>query len=291
MLFIIFINDIETGILSTLSKFADDCKIKREVSCDEHAEEVQTDLDTLATWSDKWQMAFHPDKCKVLHLGHNNSKRQYFINGIEITKVEEEKDLGIIISEDLKPKKHIAKIVKRANRLLGMIRRTITSKTKTNIMNLYKTLIRPILDYGAAVWSPHQKGDIQKLEKVQRRATKLIKTIRNLPYEERLKRCKLMSLESRRRRYDLIETFKIMKRIYKVDPTKLFKTKESQTRGHSLKIYKPHSRLNTRKNFFSQRVINDWNKLPETAVNAKNILNFKTIIDKEFREGGLYMIQ
>ena len=291
LLFIIFINDIESGILSTLSKFADDCKITRKVNNNEEANEVQMDLNTLEQWAEKWQMAFHPDKCKVMHIGHKNNKHKYYINGKEIQVVNEEKDLGVVISEDLKPKKHIAKIVKKANRLLGMIRRTITCKNIPNIMNLYKTLVRPILDYGAAVWSPHQKGDIVKLEKVQRRATKMISEIRNLPYTERLKKCKLMSLESRRRRYDLIETFKIMKDIYKTDKNKMFRMKMNQTRGHEFKIFKNHTRLNTRKYFFTQRVINDWNKLPKIATEAENVNQFKNAIDREFNLGGLYTIQ
>ena len=291
LLFIIFINDIETGILSMLSKFADDCKITKKVNSQQDAEEVQLDLNTLAAWSEKWQMAFHPDKCKVLHIGHNNEKYRYYINGQEIQKVSEEKDLGIIISEDLKPKKHIARIVKRANRLLGMIWRTLSCKNKDNVLNLYKTLVRPILDYGAAIWNPHQKTDIQKIERVQRRATRMINGLKHLTYEERLKKCNLTSLENRRRRYDLIETYKIMTNIYKIDREKLFEIKETQTRGHDLKIYKQHTRLNVRKYFFTERIINDWNKLPKEAIKAKNINAFKNIIDKEFHSGGLYMIQ
>ena len=119
----------------------------------------------------------------------------------------------------------------------------------------------------------------------------MIRKLRNLPYEERLRRCNLTSLETRRRRYDLIETFKMMKNIYKVNPEKMFKMKESETRDHNLKIFKQQCRLNSRKYFFSQRVVNDWNKLPKLAVQAKNLQSFKTIIDKEFKTGGLYMIQ
>ena len=290
LLFIIYINDIETGVKSTLSKFADDCKIKKKVENVVDATEVQTDLNTLVKWSEKWQMSFHPDKCKVLHLGYNNQKNKYYIKDAEIKKVKEEKDLGVLISEDLKPKKQIANIVKKANRLLGMISRTLTCKNKANIMNLYKTLVRPILDYAAAIWNPHQKKDIEKLERVQRRATRMIRGLRNLTYEERLKKCNLTTLESRRRRYDLIETFKIMKNIYKIDKNKLFPMKPSQTRGHELKIYKKHSRLNTRKYFFSQRVVNDWNKLSKEATEAKDVNKFKNYIDKEFHQGGLYMI-
>ena len=84
--------------------------------------------------AEKWQMAFHPDKCKVMHIGHNNARNQYSINGNQIKEVSEKTDLGIVISEDLKSKKHIAKIVKKENRVLGMICRAITCKNKTNIM-------------------------------------------------------------------------------------------------------------------------------------------------------------
>jgi ribonuclease P/MRP protein subunit RPP40 len=171
-----------------------------------------------------------------------------------------------------------------------MIKRTITCKNIANIMNFYKTLVRPILDYCSAIWNPYQKQDITKLEKVQRRATKMITGLRNLPYRERYRRCKLMTLEERRRRYDLLEMFKIMKGMYKIDEKQLFERNKNNTRGHHLKIKKNHCRLNVRKNFFTQRVINDWNKLPEKAVNTETINNFKNEIDPMFYEGA-YMIQ
>ena len=286
-----FINDIETDIISLISKFADDCKIAKNAQTDEDVNTVQEDVNTLDNWADKWQMKFHPDKCKILHLGFNNRNSDYYLNGEKIKAVSEEKDLGVIITDDLKAKRHIAEIVKRANKILGMIRRSITCKSTPIIMNFYKTLVRPIVDYCSAIWSPYQKQDIEKLEKVQRRATKIISEIRNLPYTERLRRCKLMTLEARRRRYDLIEMFKIMKGIYKIDKEKLFEINTDTTRGHDLKIRKKHSKLNIRKHFFTNRVVNDWNRLPHIAVNQENVLNFKKQIDPMFHEGGLYMIQ
>ena len=158
-------------------------------------------------------------------------------------------------------------------------------------MNLYKTLVRPILDYGSAIWNPYHKQDIIKLEKVQRRATKIISDLRNLPYRERLRKCKLMTLEERRRRYDLIEMFKIMKGIYRIDKDKLFELNHNSTRGHSMKIRKKHCRLNIRKNFFTQRIINDWNHLPQSAINKNTVLEFKKELDPMFQSGGLYMIR
>ena len=291
LLFIMFINDIETEVVSELSKFADDCKLASKAETEEDIKAIQEDIDTLGRWSEKWQMKFHPKKCKTLHLGYNNERKKYKINGIQIEDVTEEKDLGIIISEDMKQRKHIAEIVKRANKLLGMIRRSITCKNIQVIMNLYKSLVRPILDYGSAIWNPYLKQDIIKLEKVQRRATKIISHIRNLPYRERLRRCNLMTLEERRRRYDLIEMFKIMKGIYKIDKDRLFEVNTNRTRGHSMKIIKNHCRLNLRKNFFTQRIVNDWNHLPQSAVDQKTVLGFKIEIDPMFHNGGLYMIQ
>ena len=105
------------------------------------------------------------------------------------------------------------------------------SSNSLEVLNLYKTLVRPILDYGAAIWNPHQNTDIQKIERIQLRATRMIKGLRGLTYEERLKKCKLTSLENRRRRYDLIETFKIMKNIYKIDKGKLFEINETNKRS------------------------------------------------------------
>ena len=172
---------------------------------------------------------------------------------------------------------------------LGMIRRTITCKNTENIMSYYKTLVRPILDYASGIWNPYHKKDIEKLEKIQRRATKIIRENRNLPYPVRLRKCKLMSLEERRRRYDLIEMFKIMKGIYKIDKELLFEINKNPTRGHELKVQKKYSRLNIRKNFFTNRVIDDWNHLPAQAITAKNVLQFKKVVDPLFY-GGLHMI-
>ena len=291
LLFIIFINDIETDVISMLSKFADDCKLAREVATEDNVNEVQEDVNTLGRWSDKWQMKFHPKKCKILHFGHNNKRSDYFLKGERIKDDNEEKDLGVIITKDMKQKRHVAEIAKKGNKILGMIRRTITCKNVQNIMNFYKTLVRPILDFCSGIWNPYLKQDIEKLEKVQRQATKMISEIRNLPYRERLRRCKLMTLEERRRRYDLIEMFKIMKGIYKVNKENLFEMNTNSTRGHGWKVKKKHCRLNLRKFFFTQRIVNDWNQLPQSAVSQETVLGFKREIDPLFYEGGLYMIQ
>ena len=289
LLFIIYINDIDSNIVSVLSKFADDCKLAYKVATVEDTNTVQADIDTLGAWSEKWQLVFHPDKCKTLHFGHSNEKKQYYLNNQQIKSVTSEKDLGVYITEDLKQHKHVAEIAKRANRMLGMIKRTITCKSIENIMSYYKSLVRPIIDYASGIWNPYHKKDIIKLEKIQRRATKIITELRNKPYDARLKKCKLMTLEQRRRRYDQIEMFKVMKGIYKIDKDQLFELNKNPTRGHELKVQKKFSRLNVRKNFFTNRVVDDWNHLPVAAITAKNVLGFKKVMDPIFT-GGLHMV-
>ena len=121
---------------------------------------------------------------------------------------------------------------------------------------MYKSLVRPRLEYCIQAWCPHLRKDIDLLETVQRRATRLIYSLHDLPYYDRLKRLKLTTLEMRRVRGDLIEVLKITKGFEEVDFNTFFKIASStKLRGHSLKLYKHNLRLDTRKYFFSQRVI------------------------------------
>ena len=97
-----------------------------------------------------------------------------------------------------------SEIAKRANRVLGQLQRTVKSRQKDVIVPLYKSLVRPHLEYCVQVWSPHFIKDSQKLEQVQRRATKIIVGLKDLRYEDRLVECNLLSLEDRRKRGDII---------------------------------------------------------------------------------------
>ena len=144
------------------------------------------------------------------------------------------------------------------------------------ILKLYKSLVRPHLDYAIQAWCPYLEKDKKKLEKVQARATKLIPSIQHLPYEERLAKLKLTTLEKRRERGDLLQTYRIMTQIDKSNPENYFQfANYERTRGHSMKLAKTRSRLDIRKNFYSQRVVSKWNKLPQTAIDAPTLISFK----------------
>ncbi len=115
---------MDEGLTCKISKFADNTIISRRVTTTAEKVLLQSDLDRLVNWSEKCQMTYNIDKCKVLHLRSNNNRSNYTMNGTDITKVNEEKDLGVIICNDLKPGKHCTEVVKTANKLVGFIGRT-----------------------------------------------------------------------------------------------------------------------------------------------------------------------
>jgi hypothetical protein len=284
LLFVIFINDIDDNIVNEILKFADDTKLLGAVSTKEEVDELRKDLHKLFCWSQEWQMLFNVAKCGVVHIGHNNPKENYTLGGIQIDTLHEERDLGVIIDESLKCRKQCAKAVNAANATLGMIKRSFVNREKQTILSLYKSVVRPKLEYCIQAWRPHLAKDIELIERVQHRATKLISSLRKETYETRVKLLGLTTLETRRLRGDLIEAFKIMKGFEDVSWNKFFTMSSSkQLRGHSLKLYKPSFRLDIRKYSFSQRVINEWNLLPDELLECKTVNNFKKYLDLHLR--------
>ncbi|MCP3680870.1 MAG: hypothetical protein GY782_11710, partial [Gammaproteobacteria bacterium] len=211
VLFLIYIDDIDEGLSCKISKFADDTKIGNRVDTPNHRLMIQRDLDKVYEWSQKWQMCFNIDKCKVLNVGSNNINSRYNMNSTVLDSVTKEKDLGVTISDDLKPSHQCTEAIKKANKLVGFIGRAFEFKSDKIILTLYNSLVRPHLEYCVQFWSPYYKKDIEKLERVQRRVTKMIPRLRNKSYEDRLKNLNLFNLSKRRMRGDLIQVFKILK--------------------------------------------------------------------------------
>ena len=175
----------------------------------------------------------------------------------------------------------------KGNQILGLISRTIMYKGKQVIIPQFKDIVRPHLEYCIQTWRPYRKKDIDKLERIQSRATKMIPELRDLSYESRLLQCGLTILDTRRPRGDQIEVFKIVNGYVDVDRNMFFKLKEgSRTRGHQAALVKEQCRLDMRKYNFSQRVINEWNKLPNDCINVGNVNMFKHIIDKYLIRAG-----
>lgn len=280
LLFIIYINDLDEGLLSLISKFADDTKLGIDASDEAAIKQAQEALRKIGQWSEDWQMPFNVDKCKVMHIGSRNNKVKYELLGKELSTCSEEKDLGVIITDDLKSSRQCIEAEKKANKILGYIKRQFKTRQPDTILKLHNALVRPHLEYAVQFWSPTQRNDIERLEKVQAKATKMIPSIRHLNYERRLEQLNLFSLEKRRLRGQLIETFKILKGIDNIDYRNIFTLCESQTRSNGWKL--ELKRFNTSQcgDFFSYRIPTYWNKLSPDVVNCTNVEQFKTKLDK-----------
>ena len=280
LLFIIYVNDMDDGITAKISKFADDTKLGMNVAKPENIEELQEDLRRLGEWSEKWQMPFNVNKCKVMHTGHRNPQAQYNLLGGCLESTEVEKDLGVVISNDLKFSKQCIEAEKKAQRILGYIKRQFGFRNKEIVLSLYNSLVRPHLEYAVQFWSPSLRKDICRLERVQARATKLIPSIRHKSYPERLEALDLFSLESRRLRGQLIEVFKILRGFDNVDFRNLFELSEGVTRNHGYKLELKRYHRDLCGSFFTYSICDKWNSLPADVVNSDSVDQFKSRLDK-----------
>ena len=285
ILFILYVNDLPDKVKSYCKIFADDTKLYKEINNLKDYEDLQDDIYELCRWTTKWLLFFNANKCKVLLIGNNNPRFDYEMtdknyNKVNIKVVDHEKDLGVIFQENLKFDLHISFVVNKANRILGLIKRSFVFMDKSTFLCLYKSLVRSHLDYGDLIWFPVLKKHIRMIENVQRRATRILSTLRHLSYSERLQELNLPTLLYRRRRADLIQVFKIIKGFDDIPIEDFFQISESTTRGHSHKIFKPRSQKSIRQNSFSVRIVEDWNSLPEEVVSVKTVLQFKTRLDK-----------
>lgn len=173
-------------------------------------------------------------------------------------------------------------MTKKANSVMYLIKRAFSCLPPALLVKLYKTYLRPIIEYGFQIWNPYFEKDIQLVERVQRKFTKSAAGLSNLSYEERLDALNLTTLADRRRRGDLIETYKILNDYYDcpVLHTMFHLNRNTYLRGHTLKLDKYNFRMNPKKNFLSNRVVNDWNGLPQCLVVADSVNGFKNGLDK-----------
>ena len=217
--FVIFINDIDelTKAITIMNKFADDTKLGNIVNSISDIETLQNCLDYLVSWAKTWDMEFNVKKCKVMHVGRTNLMAQYTMNGVFLESTEEERDIGVKVHKSLRPSKQCTEAARRANFALGQIIRAFHYRNRFTFLDLYKQYVRPHLEFAVPAWSTWTQGDTLTLEKVQRRALKLVSGLRGSDYKERLKEVGLLSLEDRRLQYDLVQIFKIVRGFDNVD--------------------------------------------------------------------------
>ena len=189
ILFVIFINDLPDAVeYSEAYLFADDLKILQCIYQHTDCDKLQQDIYKVQEWTETNHLKFHPDKCSYMRIGKSKlPKATYSLNTDEtqptLRETFKENDIGVI-DNSLSFEDHINEKIKKSNKVLRVIRRTFITLDKNTFPLLYKSLVRPHLEYANQCWAPHLMRHIEAIENVQRRATKLVQGLRDLPYED-----------------------------------------------------------------------------------------------------------
>ena len=285
LLFLVFINDVTadlpTGVRIKL--FADDCKLYVAFTREQDCSILSLALDSVFAWLATWQLKLSIEKCAVLHIGKNNPRFDYMLDKVLLTKCSSYKDLGVLVDEKLSFKLHIKGIIAKAYSRLNLIFRCFKTKDPFILKWAYCVYVRPLLEYGSSIWSPHYINQINNIERVQayfsRRALGHKLSDSNRPsYQQRLAFLKLESLESRRLKADILFLYKIVNKSVRCSLLDKITFKSNSNRGHKYRYTVMTRNDNYRfattetcKNFFLNRTINVWNNLPVDFFNFENI--------------------
>ena len=288
-LFLIYVNDMPEAVRSRLFLFADDNKVYKVIrKAAQDRAMLQEDLDALYAWSKKWLMRIHPEKLFGMEIGADRElpEYEYTVGPMMVRTSKQEKDIGIEIDDKLSFTDHINIQVKKANSKAGWLRRGFQFLTPKMFTPLYMQVVRSNLEYAVPVWNPFLKTQVDKIESVQERATKMLPGMNKKPYEERLKMLKLPTLKYRRLRGDMINTYKMLNGFHErqICPAMKMTIDITGRPGrNSLALYQDRCNTNIRKYSFSQRIVAIWNTLPDQVIQAPSVDSFKGRLDKFWR--------
>jgi len=254
ILFILYIDDIGAICSGSVTHklFADDLKLYTTIKSDIDRASLQAALDRLQQWCIDWQLTINIDKCHVLHIGKNNSYFSYTINGSHISAADAVSDLGVIMDPILKYDAHINNLVGKGFQRVGVLFRGFASRSARVLKQAYVTFIRPVLEYGSSVWSPHLLKHINAIERVQKYFTRRIPALSDLSYPERLAAIDLEPLELRRLKADLILYYKCFHNLIALPSDTYFYESEqsSSTRSGGNRLLRPQCNTNCFNNDF-----------------------------------------
>ena len=293
LLFIIYINYIGSNLRCPFKIFADDVKLYLSYRVGSSSvlgasDVLQQDINVLVQTGNSWGLKMNAAKCAVIRFSARSCPlphaglSPYTIEDQPISFTDCHSDLGVTIGRDMRFHSHIHSIVGKISGLMTNLLSSTLCRDQEFMMNLYTSHIRPKLEYASVVWNVGFIGDSRLLERVQRRWTRNIAGFDEIPYQERLSRLELFSLQGRLLRNDLIMIWRIVNRKCAVPFDSLFQLAPSLgTRGHVLKLASSHVNLECRRRFFSVRVIRCWNSLSEDTVLADSLSQFKSLLYRD----------
>src|SRR5664279_51238 len=284
LLFLVYINDV-INIFDgrcTCKLYADDVKIYTTVSFDGDIVYLQSKLDALLAWSKTWQLNISSSKCASMIIGDTKTEPVLYLDNNIIKRVNEYRDLGVIIDNALKFKSHINSVVAKANSRACLIHKCFVSRDIPTLVRAFKTYVRPCLEYASCIWSPSYVTLVNLIESVQRKFTKRLPGCMQHDYATRLAKLDLQSLELRRLHSDLILVYKMLFKRIDLDVSDFFvlSSNDHNTRGHRYKLVGHQCRINMRQHFFAERIINAWNALNAQASDFETLKSFKLCLYK-----------
>ena len=249
---------------------------------------MQEDINQMVSWSLKMGVELNEEKVHLLHIDQSNTRRSYTLGegGPPIKAVEQEKDLGVLISSDLKPDKMIAKQVQKAHVKLSQFNSTFTYRGKT-WLKMFKTYVKPSLLYACEAWRPTTQEGVEKLEGVQRRAVRMAGGMEGYTYKEACKRAGMNTIEEELEEADMVRVFRIMNGNDKVEKTTFWRMAEARE-GPGRRRFREKEVCRTinsqrkpvRKKSFASRVQDPWNQLDDGIKKAKNPRSFRLAYKK-----------
>ncbi len=276
-MFLIFFDKLPDRLSGSVLLFVKDVKLMAVRS---RYSKLYQNLEAAFRWSDDCDLPLNASKCSHISIGELPPSPLSLSDGTEISEVDSTKDLGVTVTSTFKTSIHCQHAANRARRILFLLRRGFAVLTPEIFRPLYLALVRPILEYGQQATSPYLRRNIALMERIQRLATRMVKGMRELPYEERLRRLNIFSLERHRLRKDPIWAYNIFQGRLDLPQAEFFEAPaERDLLGHDFKLRHRSFRLLRRKAAFSVRLSISWNKLPMEMVNAPTLNTFKRLLD------------
>jgi len=239
-----------------------------------------------------WGMKFNVNKCKIMHIGPKNNRYKYYMEGKELAVTEEEKDVGVLVHNSMKPARQCKRAAGMASGVLRQLTKNFHYRDRNVFLGLYKQYVRPHLEFASPAWAPWLQADKQVLENVQKKAVSMVSGLRETSYEDRCRAIGLQTLEERRNIQDLMQVHGIVHNWQAEQAAELVtlvgNNPRNRTRMESdpLNIRKENARTDIRKNTFKLRVVEEWNKLNIETKSIKSKTSFKSAILGKKLQGG-----
>ncbi len=291
LLFLTYINDIHEELSSTIRLFADDALVYRPIRSQVDADDLQNDINILTNWTRKWQMSFNTKKCYVMraHRGKTGITHDYNMDGTPLTQVEHHPYLGVELQNNMQWSEHISTVKNKSTRVLNLMRRNFSRGTTVSTRDtIYKSLVRPHLEYCSSVWDPSNRTDVDKLEAVQNKAARFVmqKHRRRESVSAMKRELEWQSLQERRFISRQKAMFKAVHGLHALEiPPYVHKPSKPLRQQHPHTYAVMRANVNAYRFSYLPRTIRGWNLLPSFIVCATSFDVFSNRLVTSIAQG------